>query len=189
LLDRLYFARLDSLSEEQLESDLVLLLFRGEILIPALLFVPVLLTFVGLLRSESEGGMAKRIYVVGGTLMVLLLLGRVWYSFFAKWFVATSGGIGSVTAGLVSYPIFLLLALGGILLGVLPDGAHLKGRVATLGAVGYLLGTGFYSIGIHLAVWPGSNVSVPLGTIGLLLVSAPYVVVAGRFLKLDAEVV
>ncbi len=188
-LNWLYELRWASLPEDAWESDRILQLFRADVIFPAFLFFPIIAVLVGVLRAAPEGKvLSQRIYLMGGMLMIVALLGRVWYGAFAKWFVPTGTGIGEVTAGLLSYPIFLLLSIGGILLGCLPPGVY-RHRSDAGFACGYLVGTILYSVGVHLAIWPESSTSVILGTLGFLLVSIPYIVTAVRLIRLKAEVV
>ena len=184
-LNSIFWARLESLPNDMLYSDLVLELFKVDIAFPGLMFFPAAMTLAGISTSRRRE-LPGRIYVVGGLTLIVLVLARVWYGAFQKWFQSESDGIRALTAGVLSYPTFLALAALAILLGCLPDRVHPGRRLGSALAISYLMGTVLFSVGLHTAVWPPWPHSVPLLlTPGFLLTAPVLLVTLYRFFTLS----
>ncbi|HXV63219.1 MAG TPA: hypothetical protein VEK15_21145 [Vicinamibacteria bacterium] len=145
---------------------------------PAFMFAPAALTLVGVARSVDRGiNTSGRIYLLGGLLLCLMIIGRIWYGAIELWFPSVvGGGIGAMTAAVFSYPIALILSMLSVCFGILPSAV----RPGLPWSVSYLCGVALLSVHAHVAVSRSQQFLPELLVPGLLLVSPSFLVAIYR---------
>jgi hypothetical protein len=155
-----------------------------DLVFPGMILLPAGAIFLGALHYPRKW--PERAYLLGGLCLVMLFIGRLWFTLFDIHF-AVNTDLSSFMAGLFWTPACLVAATIGMLVGCAPKELHRPSRLGSAMTICYLTGAGPVPLGFYAEVSGHDDCASAIALAITVGVSGPALAIGWRWIAATFE--